>query len=317
MKNILYLFTVLAMIMAGCAAGGSKEHQAKEKAKMDSLSAPSSEKAEMTAQDAAGTNADNISSSAAVVSKKDSTRKFVRTADLKFRVKNVYRSTLEIEKIVAENDGFVTYTNLQSTIDRTTITAVSADSSLETIYYTVENNITLRVPNYNLDSTIRHIAPLISYLDYRIIKADDVSLMIAANNMAQQRINKTTQRITKAVDDKGKNLNETTNAEENIYNKQAHLDQVRIEKQKLMDEVNFSTINLNLYQRQVLKRELISNDKNIKAYEPGFWTKTKEAIVFSFDILLNIILFFIRIWAIILILVIVFIVLRKYLGKKE
>jgi hypothetical protein len=313
MKYLLYFLFATTIIMAGCGAGKqNKEQMEKDVARMDSITPSSASVSEKALE-----NDDYVSSSAAVVSKKDSTRKFVRTADLKFRVKNVYKATLIVEKISAENDGFVTYTNLQSTIDKKTVTTVSADSSLETIYYTVENNITLRVPNYNLDSTIRQIAPLISYLDYRTIKANDVSLMIAANNLAQQRINKNTQRLTNAVDNKGKNLNETTNAEENIYNKQTRLDQIKIEKQKLMDEVNFSTININMYQRQILKRELIGNDKNIKAYEPSFWSKTREAIVFSFDIFLNIILFFIRIWAIILILVVVFLVLRKYLRKKE
>ena len=39
-------------------------------------------------------------SSSAAVEKKDSTRKFVRTADLKFKVKNVPQTTYAIENIV-------------------------------------------------------------------------------------------------------------------------------------------------------------------------------------------------------------------------
>ena len=51
-------------------------------------------------------NDEIISSSAAVVTK-DSTRKFIRTADIKFRVNNVRSSTLKIEDIVGEHNGFV------------------------------------------------------------------------------------------------------------------------------------------------------------------------------------------------------------------
>jgi ribosomal protein L1 len=58
---------------------------------------------------------DTVSSSAAV-EKEGSTRKFIRTADLKFKVKNVTKSTYAIENITNKFDGFVTYTNLQSTI---------------------------------------------------------------------------------------------------------------------------------------------------------------------------------------------------------
>lgn len=297
--------------MAGC--GGRKQYdKEKQSAKMDSMApASASVSADTVMQE------DYVSSSAAVVSKKDSVRKFVRTADLKFRVKNVYKSTLEIERITAANDGFVTYTNLSSTIDRKEITPVSADSSLESIYYDVVNEITIRVPNYNLDSTIRQIAPLIDYLDYRTIKVDDVSLLLAANNLVQNRIAKNTQQLSKAADQKSKSASETVNIQENIYNKQAELDKVKMDKMKLMDDVNYSTLKIFIYQRQVFRHELIENDKNIKAYEPGFWTKTKEAIVFSFNILLEIILFFIRIWAILLIILVAWLIFRKLVLKKR
>ena len=58
-----------------------------------------------------------VSSSAAVVNKKDSTHKFIRTADLKFKVKSVIKSTYNIEDLTARQGGFVTYTNLSSNID--------------------------------------------------------------------------------------------------------------------------------------------------------------------------------------------------------
>jgi hypothetical protein len=318
MKKLIYFLIVTAVIMAGC--GGKKQYdkESKEKesvtsdmVKADSIASPSG-----TVSDENEKTANYVSSSAAVVSKKDSVRKFVRTADLKFRVKNVYKSTLKIEEITAANDGFVTYTNLNSTIDRKEITRVSEDSSLESIYYDVVNEITIRVPNYNLDSTIRQIAPLIDYLDYRTIKADDVSLLLAANNLVQNRITKNTQQLSKAADQKSKNASETVNIQENIYNKQAELDKVKMDKMKLMDEVNFSTLKIYIYQRQMFRHELIENDKNTKAYEPGFWAKTKEAIVFSFNILLEIILFIIRIWAILLIIFVAYLIFRRLTRKK-
>ena len=56
------------------------------------------------------------SSSAAVENNKDSVHKFIRTADLKFKVKDVVQSTYTIENITNVHGGFVTYTNLSSTI---------------------------------------------------------------------------------------------------------------------------------------------------------------------------------------------------------
>ncbi len=118
----------------------------------------------------------NISSSAAVVNSKDTTHRFIRTADLKFKVKSVVKATYTIEDIVARQGGFVTYTNLGSQINYSTTTAISADSSLVTNWYTVTNTLVLRVPNVKLDTTLKLIGRTIDFLDYRVIKAEDVAL---------------------------------------------------------------------------------------------------------------------------------------------
>src|SRR6187431_2047217 len=131
-------------------------------------------------------SSDTISSSAAV-EKEGSTRKFIRTADIKFKVKNVTQSTYTIENITNKFDGFVTYTNLQSTIIDEFETKISLDSTLQTIRYNVENDITIRVPNKRLDTVIKSIAKQIDFLDYRIIKADDVSLKMLSNQLSQTR----------------------------------------------------------------------------------------------------------------------------------
>ncbi len=115
-------------------------------------------------------------SSNAAVEKKDSNRKFVRTADLKFKVKNVAKSTYAIENIVTKSGGFVTFTDLKSNISEKSQTKVSQDSTLETTRYTVDNTITLRVPNTQLDTVLKSMAEEIAFLDSRLIKADDVAL---------------------------------------------------------------------------------------------------------------------------------------------
>ena len=72
---------------------------------------------------------------------------------MKFRVKDVWRATIAIEDITADFEGFVTYTKLASNIENRETTPVSADSALETIHFTVNNKIILRLPNTKLDST--------------------------------------------------------------------------------------------------------------------------------------------------------------------
>lgn len=259
------------------------------------------------------------SSSAAVENKKDSTHKFIRTADLKFKVKSVIRSTYNIEDLTARQGGFVTYTNLKSDIGFTEVKAISADSSLETTHFTVTNEMIIQVPNTKLDTTLKEIAKNIDFLDYRIIKADDVALQIMANKLTQNRSTKNEARITRAIDNRGKKLNETTVAEEILLSKQEQADNARIANLSLQDQLNFSTINITIYQRQTIKRELIANDRNIDEYEPGFGRKIVEALKTGWVILEAIVIFLLNLWGIYVLALIGYLLYKIYVikfGKK-
>ena len=252
-----------------------------------------------------------ISSSAASDNTQHTTHKFIRTADLKFKVKSVIHTT----DITARQGGFVTYTNLTSTIDNVSSKTVSSDSSLETTYYTVSNSITLRVPNIRLDTTFKEIAKSIDFLDYRIIKADDVALQILANNQTQKRSARNEARVTRAIDNRGKRLKETTVAEEDLLSKQEQADNAKIANLSLTDQLKFSTINLIVYQRPTFKRELIPNDKNIKAYEPNFGTKLLDALQTGWNILQAVIIFIFNLWGVILLGVAIYFLYRVYVRK--
>lgn len=253
-----------------------------------------------------------ISSSAAVENTNDTTHKFIRTADLKFKVKSVINSTYTIENLTGRQGGFVTYTKLTSNIDNVTTIAVSADSSLETTYYTVSNSITLRVPNTKLDTALKEISKNIDYLDYRIIKAEDVALQILSNNLTQKRSAKNEERLTNAIDNRGKKLKETTIAEEVLLSKQEQADNANISNLSLTDQIKFSTINLSIYQRQTIKRELISNDKNIDAYEPSFGSKILEALKFGWNTLESFLVFLAKLWGLFVFGLLALIIYKKY-----
>lgn len=275
------------------------------------------ETAEISMAETAAEEEAPISSSAAVDTGKDSTRKFIRTAELKFKVKDVIKSTYAIEDITARQGGFVTYTNLTSTIDNINIATISPDSTLETTHYTIHNTMTVRVPVTRLDSTLKDIAKVIDYLDYRVIKADDVALQVLANTLTQKRVARNEQRLTQAIDNRGRKLEETTNAEELLLQKQEEADNAKIANLSLSDQIKFSTIAIEMYQRQGIKRELIVNEDNIKEYEPPFGTKLVNAVSYGWDLLKNIILFIVDMWGIVLIAGIAWGLIRWFKGRKR
>ena len=276
-KNTKIVLTLLALgLVLSCKESASKENAAyAEEAVTDSTS---------------------VVSSSAAVENKNSNRKFVRTADVKFKVKNVAKSTYAIEDATTKFGGFVTYTNLQSNIHSEDRTKVSQDSTLVTTKYKVDNNITIRVPNTKMDTVIKTIAKQVHFLDYRIIKADDVSLQMLSNELAQKRSNSSEKRLANAIDSKGKKLNQIVDAEATLDVKKEQNDASKLQNLSLQDQVNFSTLTLNIYQDESIKQEMVANEKSINAYRPNIGLQIWDSIKTGWFMLENIVSFIVVLW---------------------
>lgn len=254
-------------------------------------------------------------SSNAAVEKKDSDRKFVRTADLKFKVKSVAKSTYAIENIVAKNGGFVTFTDLKSTISEKSETKISQDSTLETTRFTVDNTITLRVPNTQLDTVLKSMIKQVAFLDSRLIKADDVALQLLSNKMAQKRLSSHQKRLEKGIDTKGKKLNDITNAEDKVLNRETESDQSVLQNLNLEDRVHFSTVTLYLYQRESIQQEIVANEKNSNAYRPNIGLQIVDSLKTGWYMMEALLAFIFQLWALILLTILGIIAYRKFIKK--
>lgn len=256
-----------------------------------------------------------ISSSAARENQADTTHKFIRTANLKFKVNSVIESTYRIEETAVRLGGFVTLTNLVATINAVNTIPVSADSSLETKHYVVCNTITLRVPNNLLDSALKEISQNIDFLDHRIIQAQDVALEMLSNSMIQKRTAQHEARVTNAINSQGKKLTETVFSEDFLLRKKEQEDNAKLSNMALNEQINFSTVHLTLYQRETIRRELIANNKNIDAYEPGLVTKLWDAVKCGWKALEAMFVFFVRIWPLLLLVAVSFMAFKKYRNR--
>jgi hypothetical protein len=265
---------------------------------------------------AMATDSTNILSSSAVVEKQKSTRKFLRTADIKFKVKQVAKATYAIENSVSQHGGFVTYTNLQSHIVSKDQTKVSQDSTLETTRYTVDNAMVLRVPNTRLDTVLKALAKEVDFLDSRLIKADDVQLQLLANQWTQKRSDKHEARLKKAIDTKGSKLRDISKAEEQLRDKQTQNDEAKRSNLALNDQINFSTVTLYLYQRETVKRELVANERSTNAYRPNIGLQLWDSLKTGWYLLENILAFITQLWPFLLLGALGVLGYQKYFKKK-
>jgi hypothetical protein len=226
-------------------------------------------------------------------------------------------STFAIEALVARFDGYVASTALHSQVDHRYTTPISADSLLETTKYTVTNRMSIRVPSAQLDTTLKSLIRHVDFLDHRTISASDVRLMLLSNHMTTQRVAKHTERLTTAIDEQGRKLERTVDAEDKLIDREEQADKARINSLELEDRIAYSTITLDLYQRQDIRREVLANEQNIERYEPGFFSQLAEAFEDGWDLLLGFFVFLARSWSVVLLGIAAFLLVRRLLRTRS
>lgn len=325
MKTRIIVPALLCLVFAQCGQSYHKEEDeyAPPSGSAEAVYEEAEESADMAAEETEkmeeGENkkdANFISSTAAKVNK-DSSRKFIRTADMRFRVKNVRTSTTRIEDVVARFDGFVTHTHLSSDVDRRTEIPVSKDSLLATTYYTVRNDMTIRIPNTVLDTTLRLIAREMLFLDHRTISADDVTLQMLANRIRQKRLDRHTGRVTRNIDQRNDRLYESTYAEDRVLDRALQADETYIQNLRMQANVDYSTVHLSFYQSQNVERELIANLQDIDAYKPSFGNNAKEGFLKGWEVMKEFFVGLITIWPLYLLAAFIWMLVRRTRKQKS
>ena len=261
--------------------------------------------------------ADYASSSAAVANTSDTSRRFIRTAELRFKTKDAIRGTYAIEDIILKHGGFVANTELQSTVNSVARTRVSRDSTLITTFYTISNSMQLRVPYKKLDSSLKEIALLAEFMDYRRVSATDVQLSILRNNLERRRAIRQEKRLADAVDEKGQKLSHIADAEDRIALRQEQADGALLANLELKDQIEYSAITVYMWQERTSKREMAANEENIGEYRPGFGVRVGDALRTGWHGFVSVIVFLSHFWVLWLLAVGVYTGIRMYRRRKN
>jgi Domain of unknown function (DUF4349) len=316
MKRQTITFAAAVLLIAACASN-ENSRSSEQKREIPQLEAGSADQSYKRKEESSrNETATFVSSSAAVETGSDSSRRFIRTANLKFKVKSVINATYDIEEIVRAHKGFVTFTDMKSNIDQVDLRAISADSSVEITRYTITNTLTLRVPNKQLDTTLKDIARTIDYLDYRVIKAEDVALSILEKQLTQRRAARSEERLANAFS--GKNKVDPT-AAATLQNQQDEAaDNALIETLRLNDQIAYSTIELQIYQRQGVKHERVANVMEVDEYKPGIGNRFSDSFAVGWEIIVEIVLLLTKLWVFIVLGIAAFMLYkRRYAGGKK
>ncbi len=246
------------------------------------------------------TTAEQMGSSAATYS--DADRKFIRTANARFRVKDVYVAALGIEDIVASHGGFVVKNDINAENVRTQSHPIGDGKLLELSEYAVQGHLIVRVPSAKTQEFLRAIVGHIVFLDQRNFSARDAQFDLLRQQLDMTRNQETQGDLGQAVKDGGK-LVQKTDAIAARNSVKGARDAALIMKKEFEDQVAFSTIELKLYQpSKILQTERVDTDSLYRNARPGFFHRLGEGLRSGWDGLLEFLLGLASIWPLLLIL---------------
>jgi hypothetical protein len=239
-------------------------------------------------------------------------RQFIREADLRFRVKDVYQASLQIEDLVAKVGGFIENNQISSDTERTQQQAIGDGKLVELKAYTLKGSITLRIPSEQTQAFLRQLAPLIDFLDQRSFSAHDAQLQLLQQQLAQIR----SQASVNALSQPASGVSNTVQAVARDQAQQAR-DAALIQSKLLADQIAFSTITLAIYQTpQISRYERSDINAAFAAAGPSFGTQMQVALHEGWLGALQAIIYLSHLWPLWLVIALIALLRRKLKSRK-
>jgi hypothetical protein len=224
-------------------------------------------------------------------------RKIAKTVDLRCRVKNILNTVSAIEEQTRDFGGLVALSELQSqTVERKTL-HYKADSLKEVSIYNATAHLQLRVPAFLLDTMLATLPAMVNFIEYRNIRQDDRTLAYLRNAMKNE-LYTAKAASPKPAEAKEKPLKRTAVLKADSAKAEQIVDR-RIDNLQLLDDVNYTTVNIDLSEESQVYTTVIPNT-TYAASEP-FHTQVVYSLGKGLDILKGITVMIITLWPILLI----------------
>jgi Domain of unknown function (DUF4349) len=221
-------------------------------------------------------DAGQVSSSAATFD--DGQRKFIRTAQAQFRVKDVYSSALAIEDVAAQQGGFVVNNNISAQTMNVQRRPAGDGKLIELVEYTVRGTLSVRVPSDKTQAFLRAIASQMEFLDQRSFDAADAQFQMLRQQLAYQREQQAQIELGQAMQS-GDRLDRKSEVIAARTGAKLQRDEALIQQKEFEDKVDYSTISLTLYQLSKIRQtEMVDVEAVFQKHSPGFFTRLFDAL---------------------------------------
>lgn len=240
--------------------------------------------------------------------------KIIKTADMKFRVKDVQKTKEKLSAVLKAEGGTIAEFSISSNIQRTEKVKHSTDSLLELISYRMEGVLLAKVPSEKLDDFTNKVAKMAVFVDEQSMKFDDQSLdyftnELKSNNRREAALVIEEKKAKQRPADVGKTV------EQELALKDEYVDQ-KIQNMAIDGRVQYSDISLSFYQDNSVKQIIVGNDQ-LSDYRPPFFQRVVLNLENGWYIFKEFILLLFNMWSILVLIAAGYFGFRYYKRRKK
>lgn len=233
----------------------------------------------------------------------DGNRQFVINVNVRAQVADVYAAVLAIEEATQAEGGFITSNTIDTESIGSRLTTPSGQQQRRvTEVYRRIASLKVRVPATHTQNFLRNIAKHLEFLDQRQIEAQDVQLALLRERLNISRSRQLLQNLDDAAKNPQAQASQALNAIQIKDRAQYDQDAALLAQKELQDQVEFSTINLTLYQNQIVRTSTESDtDAILQNAQPGFAQQLRNAWIAGAEMAMSMLIALAHVWPMLLI----------------
>lgn len=212
--------------------------------------------------------------------------KLIKTADMRFRVKNVDRSTETIEEKAKRYGAFI------------------SNSSLHSSNSEMSNYITIRVPADDFDKLLKEICTESEYMERKEISTEDVTEEYVDIQTRLKTKKEVEQRYIQILKDKAKTVADVYLAEEQIRTIREEIEAKEGRLNFLQNQVSYSTIRVDIFQQ-------VEYSDNPEELTYTFGHRFSESVGSGWAVVVDIFLGIASLWPLWIIATIIYLAVRR------
>jgi hypothetical protein len=233
--------------------------------------------------------------------------KLVKTAGMRFKVKNVDQTSEHIAVLTTDYHGMMMHHQMGSTSERSLDIRISNDSVMRVTSFYTTADITVKVPSEKLDEFMNKVAGMGIYVNNRSMDITDKSLDYLSARLKLQSRNELV-----SQQKKGKVI--IKNPANVLLLKDEMVDQ-QISNRQIDDAVKESVVSLSFYQSNTINREVIANN-DPSVYNLSFFKRLWIAVENGWSLFADVVVGLINLWVFMGIGFGVWVIIKYYKRKK-